>query len=290
MLNFTMLAQQFYNILTAEVIDNVVRLQATHCQELRRYYHALVNNPRRRLFYRYNWVRRTAPMVRLLMLLPKCDVPWRVLDAGCGVGSESIFWSSLRDDIEVVGVDVCARRLDVAEARRIAYEHQFGRSLKVRFLEQDVFRVLNAEHFDVVWTMEAISHIDPAEKFLANVFENLGDSGHVVISDSHILNPAMAWHIFKLRRQGVALRTCKTTSRGETVSYAQERLLTVGGLSRMLKQVGFASVRTQLSIFFPPILAQFPTLFPLCTWYDFALGKVPLLRNLGGIYTVVASK
>jgi 2-polyprenyl-3-methyl-5-hydroxy-6-metoxy-1,4-benzoquinol methylase len=290
MLNFTMLAQQFYNTLTAEVIGNVLGLRYTQCQELRRYYHALANNPRRRPFYRYSWVRRTAPMVRLLMLLPKRNVPWRVLDAGCGVGTESIFWSTLRDDIEVTGVDINVERLNTAKARQTGYENRLRKPLNMRFLEQDVFSVLSVEHFDLVWVMEAISHIDPAESFLTSVSENLGSAGYLVISDSHLLNPTMAWRTYKLRQRGIATYTYKPTSTGETISYARERLFTVGRLSKMLKWAGFQSVQTQLSIFFPPALAYSSLLFRLCIKCDYVLNRIPLLRHLGGIYTAVASK
>jgi hypothetical protein len=85
-------------------------------------------------------------------------------------------------------------------------------------------------------------------------------------------------------------RTLKTTSHGESVTYAQERLLTIGWLSRMLRQVGFASVWSQLSVFFPPSLASYPALLSVCARLDAVLNKVPALRNVGGIYTLVASK
>jgi hypothetical protein len=138
--------------------------------------------------------------------------------------------------------------------------------------------------------MEAISHIDPAERFLGDVAKNLGDRGHLVVSDSHIWNPAMAWRVLKLRRRGVTLRTQKTTSGGQSVSYAQERLLTVGWLSRTLKEAGFASVQTQMSVFFPPNLAVSPSLLSACVLFDRVMNRVPMIRNVGGIYTLVASK
>jgi 2-polyprenyl-3-methyl-5-hydroxy-6-metoxy-1,4-benzoquinol methylase len=283
-----MLAQEFYDALTTEVLENTTRLNTELYQALRRYYRALADNPERREFQRYSWIRRTEPMVRLLETLPTRDVRWQVLDAGCGLGTESIFWSTLRDDVQVVGVDVSASRLGVAQARHMAYERQLGKPLNVRFLEQDVFSVLNATTFDVVWTMEAISHIDPAEQFLAAVSKNLSDHGHLVVSDSHMWNPAMAWRVLKLRRQGVTLRTRKATSGGHTVSYAQERLLTVRWLSSMLKQAGFASVQTQLSVFFPPNLARSPNLLAVCALFDRVMNRVPVVRNVGGIYTLVA--
>jgi 2-polyprenyl-3-methyl-5-hydroxy-6-metoxy-1,4-benzoquinol methylase len=285
-----MSAQKFYDLLAVEVRDNTLGLPAQEYHELRRYYHALSDNPENEAFYCYNWVRRTTPMVRLIMSLPKRNIPWRVLDAGCGVGTESIFWCTLRDDIEVVGVDVRVSRLNVAEARRIRYEQRLGKSVNVRFLEQNIFRTLKEEHFDLVWTMEAISHIDPAEEFLIAVSENLSERGYLIISDSNILNPAMAWRILNMRCRGMAAHVHKSTSSGEIIPYAQERLLTVGWLSKMLRQAGFSLVQSQLSIFFPPILGRVHTLFSICTWVDAVCDRIPLVRNLGGIYTTVASK
>ena len=283
-------ALAFYLQLEAEVSENHDNLDSSYYDCLSRYYKSLNSNVRLRPFYRYNWMRRVAPMQQVIAALPRRDTPWRIFDAGCGVGTESIFWSTLRDDIEVIGADINAERLDTAKARQIAFEKRLGRPLNIRFLEQDVFTVLRDEHFDLVWVMEAISHIDPAESFLTNVSENLGSAGYLVISDSHVLNPTVAWRTYKLRQHGIATYTYKPTSTGETISYARERLFTVGRLSKMLKWAGFQSVQTQLSIFFPPALAYSSLLFRLCIKCDYVLNRIPLLRHLGGIYTAVASK
>jgi 2-polyprenyl-3-methyl-5-hydroxy-6-metoxy-1,4-benzoquinol methylase len=280
----------FYRQLEAEVVENRDKLQSDNYAILSRYYTSLKNNVDLALFYRYNWMRRVAPMQTLLCSLPPRELDWRILDAGCGVGTESIFWSTLRDDIEVTGVDISQDRLDVAQARKNLYERRWGKPLQVSFLQQDIFRILEDKHFDVVWTMEAISHIDPAEEFLTAVSKSVGDRGYVVISDSHILNPAMAWRIFRARRRGVDAHTHKTTATGKIISYAQERLFTVGQLSRMLRLAGFSSMQVQLSIFFPPVLARVPSLFSIGPGIDRILNKIPVLRNLGGIYTIIAKK
>jgi 2-polyprenyl-3-methyl-5-hydroxy-6-metoxy-1,4-benzoquinol methylase len=167
------------------------RLDAGYCESLSQYYTSLKSDMEMRPFYRYNWTRRVAPMQELIASLPKRDAPWRILDAGCGLGTESIFWSTLRDDIEVIGTDIKPERVSVAKGRQKAYEHRIGKALNLCFLDQDVFSLLKTKRFDLVWVMEAISHIDPAEKFLAEVSENLGAGGHLVVSDSHIWNPAM---------------------------------------------------------------------------------------------------
>ena len=281
-------AAAFYTRLTAEVCENSNELDPTTYDTLGYYYRRMRDNTRLRPLYQYNWVRRTSPMANLISNLPPRREPWRVLDAGCGTGTEALFWSTLREDLEVTGVDITAERANTARARQVAYEQRLGRSLNLRFLEQDVFTVLDTHKFDLVWVMEAISHIDPAERFLDSVYKSLGSSGYLVVSDSHLLNPAMAWYVYKLRRQGIAERTEKVASSGESFSYAQERLFTVGQMARLLKSTGFRSVDSQLSVFVPPAAVRGPAAPSLVIRLDAWLSRVPLLRNLGGIYTMIA--
>ncbi|MCB0208528.1 MAG: methyltransferase domain-containing protein [Anaerolineae bacterium] len=281
--------QIFYDQLEAEVLEAGKHLGPTHSAYLKQYYSKLLKSSLRP-FYRYNWVRRTEPMRQLILSLPRRNTPWRILDAGCGLGTESIFWSTLRDDVEVVGVDVSTERLETAQARLETYQKQRGKTLNVRFIEENIFKILDMQQFDLVWTMEAISHIDPAERFMQHVFENFNPHGHLVISDSHILNPAMAWRIVKMRRRGVVEHTQKTTNAGEIILYAQERLFSVTHLVTLLKDVGFSSVESQLSIFFPAHMALYKNIFPLCKQLDRLLDRFPGIRNLGGIYTVTAGK
>jgi 2-polyprenyl-3-methyl-5-hydroxy-6-metoxy-1,4-benzoquinol methylase len=196
----------------------------------------------------------------------------------------------VRDDIEVTAVDIHAGRLEIAQARQDAYESRLGKGLNLRFLQLDVFRAMDAGTYDLVWAMESISHIDPAEAFLTRVAERLDTGGRLVISDSHILNPAMAWRVWRLRASGVAERSQRTLASGAALPYAQERLFTVGQLSRKLRAAGFRSVRSHLTVFFPPALARFPSAFRVFVRLEDLLDKVALIRNLGAIYTVVASR
>jgi SAM-dependent methyltransferase len=283
------LALTFHRGLQAEVLENRSALDPVQYTDFSRYYRSLRDHTSLYPFYRYNWTRRVTPMLEIVTGLPRRGTPWRVLDAGCGMGTESIFWSTLRSDVEIVGVDIHSERLDVARARQRAYERRLGRSLGLCFLCQDIFQVLRARSFDLVWSMESISHIDPAEGFLRRVSEALDSPGYLVISDSHLCNPAIAWRVWRLRARGIAERT-RTMVGEQCLSYAQERLFNVNKLSRLLRSAGFRSIRNQLAVYFPPILARFSPVFRVCMWFDALLSQVPLIRNLGGIYTIVASK
>ncbi len=281
--------QANYNKLVHEVEENLLNLNQKNFEEFCTYYKSLCKLPAKRPFYRYNWLRRTAPMVKLIESLPVREKPWKILDAGCGVGSESIFWASLRDDIEVVGADIKQERLDVAKARLEKMKNVTGKSLKVTFELTNIFELLDAKQFDLIWTMEAISHIHPAEDFLSAAYNSLEPGGHLIISDSHLLNPKMQWRIIKLRRKSPKY-TQKVLDDGSRIGYADERLFAVPFLKRLMRNAGFTDIHSQLSIFFPPGLFRCKQLLPIHTAVDKALNQIPLLRLIGGIYTLSGKK
>ena len=285
-----MQADAFYDLLVREIDQNLMGLPETDHQMLRSYYRALSTRAAERKFFRYNWLQRVAPLVTALRSLPENGQPLRILDAGCGVGTESIFMSLQRPDFQVTGVDIAPDRLKTAQARKTAYENYFQRNLRASFFDQDVFDNLIEGQFHLVWVMEAISHIDPAEDFLALVHQQLAPGGILVISDSHLTNPAIAWEAHIRYRQGLPLRTARATSSGKKISYAHERVFTVNGIRTRLVQAGFNQIDTHMSIFFPPQFARFAWLFFLSCAAEALLKRLPGLRQLGGIYTVVAHK
>jgi SAM-dependent methyltransferase len=214
------------------------------------------------------------------------DRPLRLLDAGCGVGTESIFFSLCRSDLEIVGVDIAERRLTAAKARKSAYEKFLNQSLSIRFTNQDVFELLRSQRYDLIWSMESISHIDPAEKFIEEAFRSLSDHGVLGISDSHQLNPVVYMKAAKHQRKGGS-RDMRNNADGKPVSYARERVLSVPQLTSLLKTAGFKQIRSQLSIYFPKHLSKF---ISLGRWWDLFWNRIPLLRYVGGIYTITAQK
>jgi 2-polyprenyl-3-methyl-5-hydroxy-6-metoxy-1,4-benzoquinol methylase len=277
----------FYGLMVKEVTQNLLRLDERQAEAVAGYYRkSLIQHPERLKFYQYNWAKRVEPMVNLLRSLPKRDRPWRVLDAGCGVGTESIFFGSSRSDLEITGVDIADRRLAAAEARKTAYAAYLDRALSIYFTNQDVFQLLRSHCYDLIWSMESISHIDPAETFIENAFRSLEDRGSLVISDSHQLNPVVITRALKHQRRG-GHRDTRRVAGGNSISYARERVFSVPHLASLLRAAGFHQIRSQLSIYFPGQLSRFTGL--LRHW-DSLWNRIPLLRYVGGIYTITASK
>ena len=110
------------------------------------------------------------------------------LDCGCGFGTESLLLGL--EGVAVTGVDAVPERVEVARARVPFYERRAGRPLGVRFASADILRYLEGvPRVDLIWALEAISHIHPLEDFLTLAFDRLSPGGLLVTSDPNALNP-----------------------------------------------------------------------------------------------------
>lgn len=122
----------------------------------------------------------------------------RVLDAGAGFGTYSMLFASV--GAEVTGADLMPDRLDAA-ARRLAFHRtSTGRELAVRFTRVDLTRPWTAD-YDLVWVHNALSHIDPLERFLAEVRAHLGGGGVLVVADINGGHPSHLRRLAQLRSE-----------------------------------------------------------------------------------------
>ena len=121
----------------------------------------------------------------------------RVLDAGCGFGSESILCGIL--GAQVTGVDLIEPRLNTGKKRLQYYEQIMARKIDTQLYAQSVFDVEGT--FDIIWSLESISHIDPAESFIAFAHDRLVEGGKLIISDPNRLNPRAFWKARRDARQ-----------------------------------------------------------------------------------------
>ena len=108
---------------------------------LLQYYHKIHRRPGLRRFYEHNWADRLQTAVSAV-----ARPGMRVLDAGCGVGTESLLFAGL--GAEVTAVDLHPPR--VAAARRRAGEAgEAGRRIEV--IRSDISRVVRPGGFDLVF-------------------------------------------------------------------------------------------------------------------------------------------
>lgn len=162
--------------------------------------------------------------------------PPNVLDAGSGLGTQSILFGLL--GAKVQGVDLRQNRVIIAQKRAARWREKLNAKLDVQFTCESLFEMPQEEKYDFIWICQAISHIDPAEDFIDLSYKLLKPGGQVVVYDPNGMYLPNQLH--QLRNRGTQIHRSYTTHKGETVKYAVERLFTFGGIQRLLKKSGFS--------------------------------------------------
>jgi 2-polyprenyl-3-methyl-5-hydroxy-6-metoxy-1,4-benzoquinol methylase len=213
-----------------------------------------------------------------------------ILDAGCGVGTEAIFLASLREGITVWGIDCHSPRLLTAQRRKAYYERLLNRDLRVSFHNGDVFSIPSDRSFDLIWVMESLSHIHPAEIFIERFPHLLREGGIVAISDSNFLNLVMLLLVLRLRMKGIYFSRMTLHKTGQVVEMVEERLFTPGTIERKLLSIGLQIKDKTLGGFFPSTVGQLSAIAAYLNRLEEICQRIPGLAGLGGIYTIIARK
>jgi SAM-dependent methyltransferase len=214
--------------------------------------------------------------------------PLRLLDAGCGLGSHAILFSHLGAEVE--GVDLRPERLRVAEHRQGFFVGKGFLRQPAKFYFANIFSHLQRyrDVLDIVWVNQAISHIDPADRFLDLAYQAMRSRGIIVISDSNLWNPVnlkVRWD----ERQKHGRQTSKyDPDSGENVSYAVERFFSIPGMAAILKEAGFRVEETIFHSLMPWFLRK--RLGPKLAQVDGILTHLPVISYMCGSYTIVGRK
>jgi len=261
-----------------EICDSFLRPQES--KEFRQYYHYLENTGGRHLSY---WQNQYAPKVQYLVGSSKPGS--KVLDAGCGLGTEAILSGIL--GAEVSGIDLSIERLTIADKRAKFYQQQLGRLLTVNFSAQSIFNVV--DNFDVIWSQQSISHIEPAAEFIGFCQQRLEQGGKLIITDSNALNPVVCLAAKREQRKRGGVYTTKVDPQtGKAVPYAQERLFSVRSIRKLIEIYDF-HIEKLITYGFSPYL-PFSFRGKDVAYYTNWLDKVPVLKLLAAGYVVVATK
>lgn len=220
----------------------------------------------------------------------------RILDAGCGYGTESLLFSLF--PVEVWGIDLVPERIALARSRIDFFQSLSKRPLEVTFVNANIFRFLeNAPPFDIIWAMESISHIYPPEKFFQICRQKISDDGKLIISDPNRLNPLALIRSMKIRGS-IVHKPHKKFLDPETrqpADVGQEKIFNIFRIRKLLKAAGFQIKAIDVSGFMgssllPRSLFHKEKAARLLGRYQRIVQRTPILRSLGSIYTLVATK
>lgn len=105
-------------------------------------------------------------------LLPGC----RVLDVGCGLGASSIYLAK-EYGAEATGITISPVQVEMAKAA--ATES----GVKAQFILMDAEELRFDQAFDVLWSIESISHYPQKQKFFASAAQCLESGGTLALTD-----------------------------------------------------------------------------------------------------------
>jgi tocopherol O-methyltransferase len=104
-------------------------------------------------------------------------VPGRkILDVGCGFGGSSIYLAR-KYNAEATGITISSVQVEMAR------EAASAANVKAKFLLMDAQAMHIDQSFDVVWSIESISHYENKERFFASAAKLLKPGGTLAIID-----------------------------------------------------------------------------------------------------------
>ncbi|MFH1537896.1 MAG: class I SAM-dependent methyltransferase [bacterium] len=255
-------------------------------------------------FKKNAFVQRHVPLVEKIL---EFGTGTKILDAGCGLGYDSIFYALL--DAEVVGVDLSKNRLAVASYLKKIFEKEYPR-LNVEFHYRDIFTFLEdnrdrfAKFFDVIWLTEAISHIHPMEKFFEMIKQYLSPRGLLAISEGNMLNPIN----YLRNKQGISkasksrggalekkaddyylhLKDYKDPVSGKEVLVADERAMTPIQMKRKLELFGYEVQKCHFRTYLPSLAVKYAGIKTVRA-AEAILQRLPIIKYAATRYIIYAT-
>ena len=109
-------------------------------EKIKNYYRNILRFPQNYWFYAFNWARRIEQPTKIVRN------EMNLLDAGCGLGTEAIYFANL--GIKVLGIDLNQEFVEKAQKRKKYYENKFNKLLNIDFKAANIFNLNEENYFD----------------------------------------------------------------------------------------------------------------------------------------------
>ncbi len=209
----------------------------------------------------------------------------RILDVGCGYGSEAILCSAIGG--KVLGIDLSEDRIAIAKKRVKYFENKLERDLDIKFSLGNLFN--HYGEYDLIWANEAIHHIAPLNEFLNISLQNLKIGGKLIITDQNRLNPYP--YILSKRAQkkyGGIYIIKKDTRMEEAIHYAIERIFTLREIKKILTKI-FRNVEIYPFSYFPFFIYKVFNKYCMKIERKY-IRKLPIIKLFSVGYTAICIK
>ena len=203
-------------------------LPSTEQEILRSYYASYCKSfPARTGYYYDRQVQEVMEIIR------KTYKP-RVLEVGCGCGTESLGMASHGADVDAV--DLNEPRLRVANRRKRVLEQELGRQISLRFRPVSVLELDSSEGYEVIWMEQAFHHLEPRDEIVDKLVNLLKPNGYLIVAEANALNPLLQLQLFL--RRGFQTKRVFVDHRGKRHLLGIERILSAHTLRRLFTRRG----------------------------------------------------
>lgn len=272
-------ALTFWNLVSIEVKLSHKLYGKKDSEALKEYYKNIYNEKQYNKYISHYYA------MRLTYLVKNIKDNIKILDAGCGTGTETLLCGFLGGN--VLGIDISKKRINVAQKRKNYFIEEFKKEMAVEFKLKNTFEVQGK--FDLIWVNEAISHIDPVDKFLKFCYNNIKIGGKILIADGNNLNPYLFLKNKKEQKRKGSIYIIKLHPiTGEKISYAVERCFSILNIKKMLSRY------FEIEMIFPfgyiPFFL-FKKFEKIAKYLEYnILRKLPIIKLLSFSYVIIATK
>jgi 2-polyprenyl-3-methyl-5-hydroxy-6-metoxy-1,4-benzoquinol methylase len=189
-------------------------------------------------YMRYHYTNQT---VELMDTIASMQNP-KVLEVGCGCGTESL-WMAM-NGANVTAIDIDEPMLCVANERKRIIEKETEQALTVTFFKKSVLDIDTSDKFNIVWVEQAFHHLEPRAQVLEKLRDLVKPGGYLIISETNAWNPLVQLLLFKWRG-------FKTIIKVDGHIWGNERILTPCKLKKLLKNQGFVNIKKRMFRIFP---------------------------------------
>jgi SAM-dependent methyltransferase len=144
-------------------------------------------------YVRHWYARQSQELVELI----RARKSPRVLEVGCGCGTESL-WAAIKGG-DVTGIDIDPELQAVAKARLGLIERDGGERLRCAFVRTSILDADEAKPFDIIFLEQSFHHLEPRADVVAKLSRLVTPGGHVIFSEANGWNPLLQAFLFKLR-------------------------------------------------------------------------------------------
>jgi len=150
----------------------------------------------RRGFFRHHYSSSFASAARFLV---DDNANSRILDIGCGIGTQSLFLALLGH--EVIAVDLDRTSLAILGKRQRFYEEVAGRRLNIIYQNKNAFDVEYEKLSPIngVYSMFAFNMIQPSSTLLQEIVPSLSSCARVAIIDGNSVSWISKWLLRRRR-------------------------------------------------------------------------------------------